>query len=585
VNCTFDQTNTAGIDIFFAQIDSISKNKINMRKGNPLSTGINIYGALTDFMITENAVINAGNAALMLDSCRTLSRGLIANNMFAGGYTADGKYGDQAMAIRNTGAFPSKGINSSGSIDIINNSLLYDGESDTSAALRIFKSNGMNIYNNIFANFGKGYALDFTTEIGSLEEIYEAAANVMYTKDSALVRWKGVVYNDINALSFVQNPIFTAINTFEFDPLYRSNLDLHVNNSNLNGKGLASQIVTEDIDGDARSPVSPDIGADEFIPGFDVEMNAILKPLQNSSFKDSVLVWVRVKNVGSVKLSTFKAKYKLDEKLIDSMVIISPLMPDSSLSIIFKKKFATRVGGKHILTAYTEIQKTDTLGNVVNNDFNTLNDTIKYTLYSKDTSDIGVSQFITPLNNITLKQITPVKVRILNYGNLTAFGYKATLVVNGKVKEVKQIPTQLKMNQINDIDFTYQIDPDSAVIFDICSYTSLSDDVIPENDSACITVSTLVGVDANNIADYFSAYPNPSNSKINFVMYQDKPGAIELTVFDIMGRKVYSKKQEGLSEGFVKINSDITDLAEGTYLYVLKSGQKFHNGRFVKINQ
>jgi hypothetical protein len=52
-----------------------------------------------------------------------------------------------------------------------------------------------------------------------------------------------------------------------------------------------------------------------------------------------------------------------------------------------------------------------------------------------------------------------------------------------------------------------------------------------------------------------------------------------------MGRLVYSKKQEGLSEGFVKINSDITDLAEGTYLYVLKSGQKYHNGRFVKIKQ
>ena len=80
-----------------------------------------------------------------------------------------------------------------------------------------------------------------------------------------------------------------------------------------------------------------------------------------------------------------------------------------------------------------------------------------FTLYSKDTSDIGVSQFITPLNNITLKQITPVKVRILNYGNLTAYGYKATLVVNGKVKEVKQIPTQLKMNQINDIDFKWVI--------------------------------------------------------------------------------------------------------------------------------
>jgi hypothetical protein len=141
------------------------------------------------------------------------------------------------------------------------------------------------------------------------------------------------------------------------------------------------------------------------------------------------------------------------------------------------------------------------------------------------------------------------------------------------------------MNQINDVDFNYQIDPDSAVIFEICSYTSLNDDVIPENDSICITVSTLVGVDATNVTDYFSAYPNPTNAKISFVMYQDKPSAIDLTIFDIMGRKVFAKKYDQLSEGFVKVNTDISDLVEGTYLYVLKSGQKYHNGRFVKINQ
>ena len=203
-------------------------------------------------------------------------------------------------------------------------------------------------------------------------------------------------------------------NSVSVDPGYLSATDLHVTNQLLNGTGTYFAAYPTDMDGQARNSTTPDIGADEFIPGFDVEMNAIIKPFNNTSFKDSVLVWVRVKNVGSVKLSTFKAKYKLYEKLIDSTVVISPLMPDSSLNIVFKKKFSTRVGGKHILTAYTEIQKTDTLGNVINNDFNTLNDTIHYTLYSKDTSDIGVSQFITPLNNITLKQITPVKVRILN---------------------------------------------------------------------------------------------------------------------------------------------------------------------------
>ena len=109
--------------------------------------------------------------------------------------------------------------------------------------------------------------------------------------------------------------------------------------------------------------------------------------------------------------------------------------------------------------------------------------------------------------------------------------------------------------------------------------------MIPENDSTCITVSTLVGVDANNVSDYFSAYPNPSASKINFVMYQDQPNSIDLTVFDLTGRKVSSKHFDQSSEGFVKVNFDISDLAEGTYLYVLKSGQKYHNGRFVKISQ
>jgi hypothetical protein len=582
VNCKFNNNYTAGIDIFYSQIDSISKNRINMRKGNPLSTGINVYGALTDFIITENWVTNAGNASFMMDSCRTISRGLIANNMFAGGNLSDGKYGDQSMAIRNTGAFPLKNIPSSGSIDIINNSLLYDGDSDSSAAFRIYNSNSMNISNNIFSNKGKGYALDYT---GSDDDFIMVSSNVLNSKDSNLVSWNGIKYKDINTLSYVKPiPAFGAINSFQFDPLYRTNLDLHVNLDSLDGKGLISPVVTVDIDGEPRIGLA-DIGADQFIPGFDVEMNAIIKPLQNASFKDSVLVWVRVKNVGSVYLNSFKVKYKLDEKLIDSFVVTIEMKPDTSVNIIFKKKFSTRVGGKHILTAYTEIQKTDELGNIVNNDFNNLNDTIRYTLYSKDTSDIGVSQFITPLNNLPLKQITPAKVRVLNYGNLTAYGYKATLVVNGKIKEVKQIPTQLKMNQINDVDFNYQIDPDSAVIFEICSYTSLNDDVIPENDSTCIVVSTVTGLDANNISAYFSAYPNPSNSKINFVMYQDKPNALDLTIYDIMGRKVYFKKYEGLSEGFVKVNTDLTDFAEGTYLYVLKSGQKYHNGRFVKINQ
>ncbi len=584
INCTFTKNNTAGIDVFYAQIDSISKNKIVMRKGNPLSAGINVYGALTDFIITENSVVNGGNAAFVMDSCRTLSRGLIANNMFAGGQTADGKFGDQSMLIKNTGAFPSKGINSSGSIDVINNSILYDGVSDSSSAFRIYKSNSLVLYNNIFANYGRGYAVDFTSDPASTEEFLDANANVLYTTDTSLARWKGIVYDSLSGLSLVTNSPFTGVNASVVNPLFRSHIDLHTNTKELDGKGVPSAVVTTDIDNEERNPGTPDIGADEFIPGFDVAMHSIITPVNNASFRDSVLVWVKVKNTGSVNLSTFKVKYKFDETIVDSTVVIVPLKPDSSLNVIFKKKFATREAGKHILTTYTEITKTDINGKIVNNDFNNLNDTLKLVLYSKDTSDIGVSQFLTPANNLPVTQNTAVEVRVANYGNLTATSYKVTLKVNGLVKEVKTINTPLMKNQVNDVSFNYQINPDSAVTFNICTYTTLGDDVIPENDSNCIAVSTLVGLTNNQGGDFFSAYPNPTNGTLNFGLNIDKDETIQLSIFDLAGRLI---KQENLGiqlKGEVKFSSDLKELAEGTYLFIINAGEKKYNGRFVRLN-
>jgi hypothetical protein len=49
-------------------------------------------------------------------------------------------------------------------------------------------------------------------------------------------------------------------------PVFNSDSNLHVSNPALNGAGIVLEEITEDYDGEPRDMVTPDIGADEFVP-------------------------------------------------------------------------------------------------------------------------------------------------------------------------------------------------------------------------------------------------------------------------------------------------------------------------------
>lgn len=591
INNKFRNNYTSAIDVFYSQIDSVSNNDIYMRNGNIDNVGMNIYGALTDFIITGNKIVNAQNIGLSIDSCRTISRGLIANNMIAGGFVSDNLKDEAGLLIKGTGAFPSKGVNSSGFIEVMNNSIIYDGNNDTAAAFNVLRSNSLNVYNNIIVNYGTGYAFKFRTSTDGVNEFNDADANLLYTRGANLAKWNNNVCRDLAALG-LQNQGNSPFNeskspkgpndTSSFDPMFRSNKDLHVNYSYLDGTGIPRDLVIEDIDHQTRNLNTPDIGCDEFFPGFDLSVTEFITPLNNATFKDQVQVAVKMKNLGA-DIYSAKIKYTFDGVLIDSVMksYASPLGFDSTVIIVFPKKFQTRQAGPHKLSAFTEIKKTDINGNIINNDFNIYNDTATITVLSRDTSDIGVSNFLSPLNGLVIKEPKPVQITVTNYGNLTAQSFKIFLKVNGKLKETMNVTTPLLGKQTKEYQFNYQIHPDTAVFFDICATTSLFDDVIESNDSNCIVTLTVGLVESTAGNELFSVHPNPTSSTLKFGLDLPQEKEVEIKVYDLSGRLIRNDYIGTVQTGKQSIEMNYFDLAEGTYMFILQAGDKRYNGRFV----
>lgn len=147
-------------------------------------------------------------------------------------------------------------------VDIFHNTIWVNAA--TAQALYTSGSTEQRLYNNLLVNEGPGYVFamgalpstlisdhnGFFTPSGDLCVIgFGSNANIITT----LEEWQFQSGQDAHSI-FV-NPLFTE-----------APIDLHVGADALNDAGLALPMAPDDIDGDPRDPLFPDIGADEFIP-------------------------------------------------------------------------------------------------------------------------------------------------------------------------------------------------------------------------------------------------------------------------------------------------------------------------------
>ena len=149
--------------------------------------------------------------------------------------------------------------------------ILYDNNAFNSACFYTENFESTHLMNNILSNAHGGYTIvagDGILQSSDYNDLYSTGSNLAlwdFGDQSNLAAWQGSSGMDANSISL--------------DPSFNSNTDLHVNQAALNGAANPIAGITDDIDGDSRDAMNPDIGADEFTPAMaDAGITAINNP-------------------------------------------------------------------------------------------------------------------------------------------------------------------------------------------------------------------------------------------------------------------------------------------------------------------
>jgi hypothetical protein len=275
----------------------------NTEGGRLKASAIKLNGLLS-FIIEQDSIVGITSSAtrsvagIEIDSgCSLglLSRNLICNvtNSNAGGFSAQGIMlgstgSNCAIQISNNyirdinslGSGPNSGyglsVLSGGGYAMYYNTIVLSGTTlspaATPACLFVSASanqpNALSIKDNIFVNNQSGCAAAYTLLCNSPATVFSALDyNDYYIPQSGCgVLWR--LGSDVNSLDSWRALTGKEAHSISADPLLHTFTNLHIipsTTSPVSGTGTSIPGIGVDYDGDTRDPVSPDIGADEFI--------------------------------------------------------------------------------------------------------------------------------------------------------------------------------------------------------------------------------------------------------------------------------------------------------------------------------
>lgn len=129
------------------------------------------------------------------------------------------------------------------------------GSSTNCRAINIQDSpnNSISLYNNILVNMAGGLLL-YANPVSALNSDF----NNLYNNGSIFTATNEVTYSSMEEWQLVG----CDGNSLTLDPLFVSDLDLHIGQLQLFGKGMPIPEITDDFDGDSRDVENPTMGAD-----------------------------------------------------------------------------------------------------------------------------------------------------------------------------------------------------------------------------------------------------------------------------------------------------------------------------------
>jgi pectin methylesterase-like acyl-CoA thioesterase len=255
--------------------------------------GIDLQYCVNGFDCSRNVLSSSDAAyAVYIHRCTGSinDKGLISNNFIDAG-------GTQNMAV---GIF----ISYSSYIDLYHNSIRIKNSNSNSRALFLSTdASYIEMKNNIFSNFGMGYAM-FSTVSNTISSDY----NNFYSKGSFL-NYMMAAYNN---MSSYQSGTKLDSHSYNVDPRFIDNQHWHIRSIELDSAGIPVGIMS-DLDGEARSTSHPDIGADEYtLLTYDSEIAEILS-FTHVQCDGWIPIEIRVRNLGVRKLDSLKISWEIND--------------------------------------------------------------------------------------------------------------------------------------------------------------------------------------------------------------------------------------------------------------------------------
>ncbi len=210
-------------------------------------------------------------------------------------------------------------------LKFVHNTVSLRGSSSYSAALRVYGSNNVYIYNNLFAAFAQGVAVDYRAPLTNINSDYNG-----FFSDGALIRSGSVVYP---SLYWWQYATGKEMHSVEAPPYFESDTSFIPRQRLFNGAAAVAWRTTRDIFGTLRSLTDPDIGAVEFAPP-SRDIAVVAMPLyQRPVLPGTTTASVVVQNQGGATVTSLKLRWKLAGTLQPLVAWNGTLAPGQTVEV------------------------------------------------------------------------------------------------------------------------------------------------------------------------------------------------------------------------------------------------------------
>ena len=342
----FDDQYSKGIQMTNQGATLIEGNTFTTTSNYAGYTAIYLDRSLRIHHIIKNKILAVPGAGMYFVDCTAQSgvHGIIANNFI--------QSNDSAGISMVNGDYQ----------DVVYNSILMTGSTSTFASLLMRGSGvGKIVKNNILANTGGGYS--YVVSDSAVYGVSASDHNDLYctgpfigsfngSNKASLANWISASQKDSNSVNL--NPSFVSAS------------DLHVASIAMDDHGVHLNNVSDDIDGDSRALLTPDIGADEYTSiSRSVGITGILSPVDSTCGSATTAVTVIVSNTGGNPETGFNVVTKITGSLTTTLTVLhtATLAPGASDTITYVTTINTLAGGTYNIKSYTSLAVDDVHSN------------------------------------------------------------------------------------------------------------------------------------------------------------------------------------------------------------------------------